>query len=251
MYKITVSFFFLLSSLLSAMEYTDDNEVKEIRNEIKKTMGSMNMDLSRVCMQDIINADKLDFDSVSWLILPGALIHDVVKVFGAVASMPVMSGKLAVAKINQALDDFMCKYTVEEQLQLALAGYKSRLNQIKPFIKNKELSAEQMNILVLACTVWDSQTQAPEYLLLAGNKFLKRKFVDEKYINLYNNISNISMYMNAREYFKNISYEEYMSQIMNIMMDADNNYNAELKEVVLRLKDAALSLENHLSKLSS
>jgi hypothetical protein len=215
----------LLLAVSSAFAMQEDEAVVQARATNDIVTALMKYQATTAVITELNSRSSNDsgfsFDRLAWLLVPGAMVFDTFSLIGGLTAKPFTCGYLAVEKIREAIDDFLCTHSDSETQKLAISGYRKRLEQIQPFIKDKQLSPQDMIAIALACTAWDSQKVAPEHLVLANGEKLKQKLLlqqveslSEKPIILYNHISLAASYINKNSVITALSFQEYMNYIV-------------------------------------
>lgn len=156
----------------------------------------------------------------SWLFMSAAIVADVFESIKDAAQVRLMAGKQAIDNISEAIDTMRFEYSSLEIHDMAWDGYRRRLEQIEPYIKDLHLEQKDMNIFVFACTAWDSKDQAPEGLLLAGGKTLKRKILvnhnaelGDCFLSLYDRIAEASSFIANTPAFHALTFDQFMAAL--------------------------------------
>lgn len=190
----------------------------------------------------LINAGfNIDF---SWLFMPAAMIADVFSSIKDVAQDKIIAGKQALHNISEVLDTMMYEYSSIEIHDMAWEGYRKRLEQIKPHIKDLNLGQKDMNIFVFACTAWDSKDKAPEGLVLAGGKTLKRKIlinhnadIGDCFLSLYDRIAEASSFIAKTPALNSQSFDQFMASLSSQTSPESQILKSYLEKAALELQD--------------
>jgi len=155
-----------------------------------------------------------------------------------------------ISNIIEAIDTLRYDYTALEIYNLALQNYKKRLEQLKPYIKNSSLSANDMNILVFACTAWDSKNEAPGALLLAGGEKLKRKILvnhnaelGDFSLSLYDRVAAASSFLKSDPVLSTLTLDQLMFSLSFVIP------SPEVQILKTHLDKAAQELQEILNGL--
>lgn len=183
----------------------------------------------------------LDQGNYSWFLMPMALVADIY----AKIKEQIVAGEKVITHISEAIDTLRYDYTGLEIYNMAWEGYRKRLEQIKPYIKDLKLEAHEMNMLVFACTAWDSKNESPKALILAGGQKLKRKILLNHnaelgtcFLSLYDRIAQASSYIKSDPVLNNLSFEQFMSALSSKTPSVQvQNLNTHLSQAAKELQE--------------